>query len=119
MSYGGSVGASAIVTDAINTFYRELKFYNFNNTGFTMKTGHFTQIVWNASIEIGVGVATYPDQRYKHRTVVCINYRPPGNVQGQFQQNVLPLQKSIDFVLDAMNNTGTVGEHKPVKIMVL
>lgn len=49
-------------------------------------TGHFTQVVWKGSKEIGVGRATSSGGR----TVVVANYRPPGNVLGMFATNVLP-----------------------------
>lgn len=104
---------------AIDSFYSEIKFYDYNNPGFSMKTGHFTQVVWKSSIEIGVGIATYPDQQYKHRTVVCISYRPPGNYQGQFRENVLPPKGAHDFIMNSLNSTTTRDEDKPVKVMVL
>lgn len=84
-----------------------------------METGHFTQVVWKSSIEIGVGISTYPDQRYQTRTVVCINYRPRGNVQGQFPENVLPPTASLDFILNDLNSTVTREEDTSVKTMVL
>jgi hypothetical protein len=49
-------------------------------------TGHFTQMVWDASKEIGVGKAHSKDGRV---FVVC-NYYPPGNVLGKFRDNVKP-----------------------------
>lgn len=36
--------------------YSEIKDYNFGNPGFSQGTGHFTQVVWKGSTEIGVGV---------------------------------------------------------------
>lgn len=108
------------MANAIKTFYNEIKFYDWNNPVFSMKTGHFTQVVWKSSIEIGVGIATYPDQRYAHRTVVCISYRPPGNVEGQFRQNVLPPKVSLDFIRNIRNSTTLRNEDgKPVETMVL
>lgn len=108
------------MANAIKTFYNEIKFYDWNNPVFSMKTGHFTQVVWKSSIEIGVGIATYPDQRYNHRTVVCISYRPPGNVKGQFQQNVLPPKVSLDFIRNIWNSTTIRDEGgKPIETMVL
>lgn len=118
-SYGGSVDSSAVMAAAINTFYKEIAQYDYSHPGFTMQTGHFTQLVWRSSVEIGVGIATYPDPKYRHRTVVCINYRPPGNVQGQFQQNVLPPSISLESIVGALNFTELHDKHKPDKIMIL
>lgn len=86
-AWGGSVDKNVIMSNAIKLFYDEIRYYDWNNPGFSMQTGHFTQVVWKASIEIGVGIATSSDSTYGHRSVVCISYRPPGNYQGQFPQN--------------------------------
>lgn len=118
-AWGGSTDPSTIIGDAINSFYSEIKYYDFNNPGFSMDTGHFTQVVWRSSIEIGVGIATYPDEKYQHRTVVCISYRPPGNYEGEFPENVLPPQVSLDSILKSLNSTETRVEDKPIKTMVL
>lgn len=104
-----------IVANAIKLFYDEIRHYNWNNPGFSMETGHFTQVVWKASTEIGVGVAVHPDAAYGHRAVVAINYRPPGNYQGQFPENVLPPRTRL---LDP-NHTLSRNEDMPAKVMVL
>ncbi|XP_053407679.1 Golgi-associated plant pathogenesis-related protein 1-like [Mercenaria mercenaria] len=41
--------------------------------------GHFTQIVWKGSTKIGVGIAG---------GIVVVNYDPPGNMIGDFIENV-------------------------------
>ncbi|WP_157229145.1 CAP family protein [Nocardia brevicatena] len=64
-------------------WYDEVKDYDFNNPGFSMATGHFTQLVWKASTQLGVGYAS--EGGY---TAGVALYSPPGNVQGQFPQNV-------------------------------
>ncbi|EFJ45286.1 hypothetical protein VOLCADRAFT_94353 [Volvox carteri f. nagariensis] len=48
--------------------------------------GHFTQVIWKASTDLGCAVATCNGgQQFQ----VC-RYSPPGNVQGQYAENVLP-----------------------------
>ncbi|MBF6467110.1 secretion protein [Nocardia beijingensis] len=64
-------------------WYDEIKDYDFNNPGFSMSTGHFTQVVWKASTRLGIGYAS--ENGY---TAAVALYNPPGNVQGQFPQNV-------------------------------
>lgn len=103
------------MANAIKLFYDEIRYYDWNNPGFSMETGHFTQVVWKASTEIGVGIAIYPDSQYGHRSVVAINYRPPGNYLGQFEQNVLPPRFRSLYV----NYTLTHEEDIPAKVMVL
>lgn len=118
-SWGGSSDPSEIMADAINSFYSEIQYYDYNNPGFSGATGHFTQVVWRSSNEIGVGIATYPDATYDHRTVVCISYRPPGNVEGQFQDNVLLPNVSLESTLNRINSTGLSGRHKTKKAVIL
>ena len=76
---------SSAATQATKMWYDEVKDYDYNNPGFTMKTGHFTQVVWKNSKKLGVGV--YRDRANK-RVYVCALYSPPGNYQGQFPDNV-------------------------------
>lgn len=53
-------------------------------------TGHFTQMVWKNSRQLGVGVATGTNRRYGLEcTYVVARYRRHGNVLGQFSENVL------------------------------
>uniref|UniRef100_H2YZD8 SCP domain-containing protein n=1 Tax=Ciona savignyi TaxID=51511 RepID=H2YZD8_CIOSA len=47
-------------------------------------TGHFTQVVWKNSTEIGIGVATDG----KGTLFAVANYAPAGNFRGQFEENV-------------------------------
>lgn len=47
--------------------------------GFTMATGHFTQVVWKGSKRVGCGFA---------KGIVTCNYDPPGNYTGNFDANV-------------------------------
>lgn len=72
------------VKKAIDSWYNEIKFYNFELGQFNSKTGHFTQLIWSNSNEFGVGISI------KDGTcVVCMNFNPRGNIIGQFKQNVL------------------------------
>ena len=70
---------------ATDMWYREIEQYNFNNPGFASGTGHFTQLVWAETREVGMGKASVGGQ-----TFVVANYIPPGNVVGRqnFEKNV-------------------------------
>lgn len=61
--------------------------YNYRNPGFHTSTGNFTQVVWKSSTHVGIGV-TY--NNYSRWWVVVAYYREPGNVMGQFPENVKP-----------------------------
>lgn len=43
--------------EGVDSWYNEIKDYRFGNGGFSMNTGHFTQVVWRGSTELGVGMA--------------------------------------------------------------
>lgn len=67
-------------------WYDEFKDYDFNKGQFTATTGHFTQLVWRSTTEMGIARATASDGSVY---AVC-NYVPAGNVLGQFDKNVRP-----------------------------
>lgn len=50
-----------------------------------MATGHFTQVVWKNTKNLGVGVAFANNG---NKAIVVANYFPPGNYQGQFGAHV-------------------------------
>lgn len=77
-------------TEATQLFYREIDNYDFSKPGFSLKTGHFTQVVWKNTKEIGAAKRIRNDSRL----VVVIRYFPPGNlISGKeaFKKNVLPI----------------------------
>ncbi|XP_070539194.1 Golgi-associated plant pathogenesis-related protein 1-like [Ptychodera flava] len=72
----------------VQSWYDEVKKYNFSRGGFSSGTGHFTQVVWKNSKTLGVGFA--PSKNKANTWYVVGNYSPAGNVQGQYEQNVKP-----------------------------
>ena len=83
---GGSKCDANSIVDATKLWYNEVLKYNYNRPGFSMQTGHFTQVVWKNTKEVGFGVASTKD---KSRCYVVANYYPAGNYQGEFPKNVL------------------------------
>ncbi|ODM91212.1 Protein PRY1 [Orchesella cincta] len=75
------------VRNAVRMWYNEEPKYDYNNTGFSMETGHFTAVVWKSTTHVGIGVAWNPKSRW---WVVVANYDPPGNFGGQYRENVFP-----------------------------
>jgi len=65
-------------------WYNEVSQYNFNNPGFVSGTGHFTQVVWKGSREVGFGFAQARDGYYYG----VANYYPAGNYLNEFEENV-------------------------------
>ncbi|KAJ8285729.1 hypothetical protein GJAV_G00030270 [Gymnothorax javanicus] len=73
--------------EAVDKWYNEINAYNFDSPGFGSNTGHFTQVVWKNTKEVGVGLAT------DGQTVFVVGqYSPAGNItnRGYFEANVLP-----------------------------
>ena len=87
----GSYQVSVTGTEASNSWYEEVKDYDFNNPGFKSGTGHFTQLVWKNSKQLGCGASCQ-----NNACVVTCNYYPAGNYLGQFDSNVFPLKEEQD-----------------------
>jgi len=56
--------------------------YGVNPT--VLKSGHFTQVVWKDSQELGIGCALDS----KGKVILVCNYFPAGNIMGKFPENV-------------------------------
>jgi Cysteine-rich secretory protein family len=72
---------------AVELWYKEINHYNFSSPGFSPATGHFTQMVWKNSTQLGCAMAHCSGETFW----VC-RYSPQGNITnpGQFKQNVMP-----------------------------
>ncbi len=73
--------------DGLNAWVYEVEQYDYSNPGFTEGTGHFTQYVWKESTKVGCAWNTV---ECDGQAIFMCNYNPPGNVEGQYQANVLP-----------------------------
>jgi hypothetical protein len=72
--------------DFVNLWYREVQSYRFKRGKFSMTTGHFTQLVWRSTKRVGCALSACKNGL----DVLVCNYDPPGNVEGEFTDNVLP-----------------------------
>ena len=70
----------------VKMWYDEVNQYSYSNPVFGMSTGHFTQVVWKSTTEVGCGVAIGSNGK----VYGVSQYKAPGNYAGQFAQNVLP-----------------------------
>ncbi|HEY0253826.1 MAG TPA: CAP domain-containing protein [Kofleriaceae bacterium] len=69
----------------VKMWYDEISLYKFPDGGFSMQTGHFTQVVWKGTTEVGCGHSTC-----NGNDIWVCNYAPFGNVEGEYRANVLP-----------------------------
>lgn len=79
--FGPPGGTNA--TEILMGWYNEIKHYDFSKHTFSFQTGHFTQVVWKATTQLGCGRAVC-----KGAELWVCNYAPAGNVSGSFAANV-------------------------------
>ena len=62
---------------ATEKWYREISAFDFNDKKFSPETGHFSQVVWKESIEIGAAVATSENGMhfYVARYIIILNFK--------------------------------------------
>lgn len=96
-SYGENLAAGYVGgQDPTNAWYNEIELYDYQNPGFTEETGHFTQLIWNDSVELGCAIVMC-DNAWRQYTI-C-EYYPRGNIVGStnaltreiFTEHVRPL----------------------------
>lgn len=63
----------------VDAWYDEISMYNWNSPGYTEATGHFTQLIWKDSTQMGCAKVTC-DNAWRQYTI-C-EYSPRGNVVG-------------------------------------
>jgi len=87
--YGENLAAGTVGAldpeSTVAMWYDEIKLYKFPNGGFSMQTGHFTQVVWRSTKQVGCGHVTC-----NNNDIYVCNYDPPGNWEGKYRQEVLP-----------------------------
>lgn len=84
-----SSGADYTGREACEQWYSEISKHDFSSEPRTLGSGHFTQMVWKGSKEMGIGKA----KTSGGKVIVVANYRPAGNLVGSFVENVGPLKK--------------------------
>ena len=75
------------LADAVSLWYSEVIKYDFSSPGFSMEHGHFTQVVWRKTRQLGIGCAR--SENGDGLTYVVARYWPPGNILKKFEENVL------------------------------
>lgn len=93
--YGENIAAGyPSVTTAITAWYNEQQNYDYQQPGFSMQTGHFTQVVWKGSTRLGCASVPCDGKNGTPGNYVVCEYNPPGNNIADnniyFNENVLP-----------------------------
>ncbi len=74
-------GKDFTAKDAAEAWYSEIDKYKYqpvSRSGFS-GTGHYTQMVWKGTREMGIGISTCSDGA----TIIVANYSPQGNIIGE------------------------------------
>jgi len=90
--YAGTTGRDGPTgIQVTDDWYNEINDYDFSsgNSRNGKAVGHFTQLVWKGSKQIGCAYSIGNSGGWTHY-YVCCDYFPGGNVIGQYQQNVFP-----------------------------
>jgi len=67
--------------DAVTDWVSESKDYDYASNSCSGICGHYTQVVWKASVKLGCALHRCPGLKYSS-TIVC-DYAPGGNISGQ------------------------------------
>lgn len=94
-SMGGSFSSPSTAQDAVNGWAAEVSCWTYGAIATTEKCdptcyqnlnsdgcGHYTQIVWRSSMQLGCGVASCNQGNFTTDIWIC-NYAPAGNFEGQ------------------------------------
>ncbi|XP_053689587.1 uncharacterized protein LOC128738462 [Sabethes cyaneus] len=107
-----SPNANVAITgrEPVENWYSEESTHAYGKEPATLKTGHFTQVVWKDSRELGVGMAS----NRSGQIFVVANYDPPGNYIGSFAKNVPPPGgfEVPKIIVDKTANKAAEGEPK-------
>lgn len=93
-SYGENLATGyPSVSAAIRVWYDEGKNYSYAKPGFTMGTGHFTQVIWKSTQKIGCAIVACNGRNGTPGKYLVCEYSPAGNVLSKkyFDENVWPI----------------------------
>lgn len=90
--YGENLAAGfSDIAASIDAWYNEVSLYNYAAPGFSKSTGHFTQVVWKSTTQVGCAYQTCSGANGVPGKFLMCEYIPAGNVinAGYFAANVI------------------------------
>ncbi|RWA13894.1 hypothetical protein EKO27_g1223 [Xylaria grammica] len=107
---GGPYGENLAIgyanaTASVEAWGDEGRKYNFRKPGFSEATGHFTQLVWKNTTDVGCGRRLCGERGWY---LVC-EYWPRGNVIGAFQDEVDKSENSSTGIRPRWLSIATIG----------
>lgn len=80
--------------EAIKAWYGEIKNYSYRHPGFSHNTGHFTQLIWKSTTNVGCAMVDCSGKNGLHGNLLVCEYSPMGNINSAdyFHANVTPVK---------------------------
>lgn len=72
----------------VDTWYEEVAHHPFGKEPSSLRSGHFSQVIWKSSEYLGLGVA----KNTQGSIYIVANYSPAGNFVGHYVENVPPVK---------------------------
>ena len=81
-----AAGFHPSLIDAIRNWYSEKRYFVYGNKFWCEeghKCGHYTQLIWKTTKEIGCGISKYKKKYKGMEYVIVCKFSPPGNILGE------------------------------------
>jgi len=109
-AYGENIAAGYVTAEsAVNDWGEERRSFNFGRPDFSKKTGHFSQLVWKDTRQIGCGRMKCEGKNNVNGWLIVCEYYPRGNIARAFITNV---QKQINGPGAGSLDQGFIGSGK-------